>query len=722
MRVLCVVFACLLAVSPAWAVYHGWGGTGQAGRLDDVANWGISASTFSSDDFHDPSKTVSGSENQCGGLPSGTYTIGADTYFNRMVMDQSGKAVNFDLGAHTLYLVGLDGQALGATLVANNATLAVTSGTLCVPLRHNGADATANAYVGLPRHSGDSTLHDATVWAQGTSAVLDLRLAKLNWGTNNVIGAVDGGTLKAYTNEMNVAAGSRSNRFYFARGGKLKNPYANPKPDQLSCNFTFSGTADGHRYEFADGGTQEGYERFAISGGTGFEVRFTGADTDVTFDTTNSATVLTMTGTHNLLTALDGAKLRVTNSLSSNGRARIWVNGDGNVIRSSGVGSLIQFFNAGNLIGQYGTMNHLVHVTDHGEMQMAGTRLGQGGKSKNEPAAKNRLLVEESGVFRDSSTLVVGYGDGFTCCSNRMDVLSGGTVYANSIQIGFTANAVENAADIGAGGTARVAGDMIVGYSGDRNALMVHDGGYLAVGGNLYVGYSGSRTNTVAFRDGARVTVGGVLGIGTANDKLGLTSGNLLTIASGAEVSANQFIVYSSNNCVKVENARVCVTNEATNAYGFQLPWYNDRDWNAHLILSGTNPVVRSMSGGAAAYNNYALGIRRGGKVTFVVPADGYREPPLQAPNGRIGFFDNGKGDVPDICFDLTNLKDGITETVLTRSKELYVSKSAMSRLQANLRSAVDARFGASTPCRVAAENGELRIRVGRRGLALIFR
>jgi len=723
MKKVCWFVVALLVVSPAWAVYHGWNGKGHAGRLDDVANWGISTDKFTSDDFHDPGKTKSGSENQCGCLGSGTYTIGADTYFNRMVIDKANQsAVNLDLGANTLYLIGIDGHALGATAAGNGTSYYVTSGTLCVPLQHNGSDTLDNAYAGLPRSATDSALHDASLFAKGATAVLDLKKAMLDWGTNNVIGAVDGGTLKACTLEMSVAKQSRGNRYYFANGGKLKNPYANPTKDQLCLNFAFGGTADEHRYEFAEGGTVEGYERFSIDGGTGFEVRFTGADTDVTFNTTNGNSTLLMTGTRNLLSVQDGAKLRVTNSLNSAGRARIWVNGSGNVIRASGAGSLMQFHNNGNLIGQYGTSGHLVHVTDHAEIRMAGIHLGQGGsKSKQTPAANNRLLVDNHGVFRDWDTLVVGYGADFTCCSNRMDVSDGGTVYANRIYVGQDTNGVDNVADVGAGGTVNVAVDMMVGYYGHRNALDVHDGGCLNVTKDFFVGYRGGATNRVVFRDGARASVGGLFATGTSA-QFGCTSDNVIEIRSGAEVTAGNVAFYCSNSCVTVENALLCATNGGTNVIGFQIPWYNERDWNCHLILSGTNPVVRTLSRNATAYGNHAFGVRRGGKVTFVVPKGGYVEPPLQAPNGRLGIFDNAKGDVPEICFDLSELDEGRTETVLTRSKELYITPLAMNRLQANLRAAVDARFGATTPCRVKTTNSELRITVGMKGAAVIVR
>ena len=179
--------------------------------------------------------------------------------------------------------------------------------------------------------------------------------------------------------------------------------------------------------------------------------------------------------------------------------------------------------------------------------------------------------------------------------------------------------------------------------------------------------------------DGGKVTVGGTFKWGL--NESGVASNNVMEVLSGGEVIAKEFIVYGTNHTLVVSNGTIRTRNEKAN--GIQLPWYNnDRDWDFTLEVAGTNPVLRAEGTPSSAY---VFAIRRGAKVMFHVPRTGYVEAPLQAPNGLFGIFDDGKGNIPDLRFDVSACGMHPVRCVIASGNPLQVSTAVMNKMRADL-------------------------------------
>ena len=314
---------------------------------------------------------------------------------------------------------------------------------------------------------------------------------------------------------------------------------------------------------------------------------------------------------------------------------------------------------------------------------MPNTHIGQGGSPTN-PAKGNVVRVTTGGTFTDSLTLQVGYGaenplTNGTVCSNRLEVASGGTVNATTLQIGQATNSWGNVVDV-ADGTVNVKNNLIFGKWGYDNRMKVHDGGKVTVGGTFKWGLNES----------------------------GVASNNVMEGLSGGEVVAKEFIPYGTNHTLVVSNGTIRTRNEKS--HGIQLPWYNnDRDWDFTLEIAGTNPVLRAEGTPSSAY---VFAIRRGAKVIFRVPRTGYMEPPLQAPNGRMGLFDDDNGNFPDVQFDVSACGMHSVRTVIAEGNPLWIKPTTLTRMQANL----------PENCKLKVADNKLTLTVNEFGTQIIIR
>ena len=629
-----------------------------------------------------------------GGLRTGYYTLSSDLVTGRIVIDNGIQTTVFDLGeGRTMTLIGQGGNspALGATGAGSGGTVQLKSGTILLPATYTGV--TTYPYLGLPRASQatDSWGHDQMFIVGGgpTAALLDLGGVNLRWGTNNWLVVTNNGCVAVKGSGTLLAdssghATATRNGIRVTDGGVYSNSQAG-----VVLPFELFGRASstGNVFEVTNGGRIEGWERFDLKVSAGNVLAFRGEATHQVFNVTNANSTGAIRGTGTRLEVTDGAKLDILSG-STYGRGRIWLGLDqnqcSNVLHVADAGSRFTCESInGCLIGQSCSEGNRVEVSNGAEVAMPNTHIGQGGTPAN-PAKGNVVRVTTGGTFTDSQTLQVGFGaenpaTNGQACSNRLEVASGGVVNATTLQVGQATNSWGNVVDV-ADGTVNVANNLIFGKWGHDNRMRVHDGGKVTVGGTFKWGLNES----------------------------GVASNNVMEVLSGGEVIAKEFIPYGTNHTLVVSNGTIRTRNEK--AHGIQLPWYNnDRDWDFTLEVTGTNPVLRAEGTPSSAY---VFAIRRGAKVLFRVPRDGYVEPPLQAPNGLFGIFDDGKGNIPDLRFDVSACGMHPVRCVIAEGNPLQISTAVMNLMRANL----------PENCKLKVADDKLILTVNEFGTQIIFR
>ena len=627
-----------------------------------------------------------------GGLSTGYYTLSSDLVTGRIVMDNGVKTTVFDLGeGRTMTLIGVSSShAIAATGPGSGGTVQLKSGTILLPATYTGV--TTYPYLSLPRSSAstDSYGHDLTFIVGGgsTAALFDLGGVNLHWGTNNwlvvtnngCVAVKGSGTLLA---DSNGHATATRNGIRVTDGGVYSNSQVG-----VVLPFELFGKANstGNVFEVTNGGRLEGWERFDLKASAGNMLAFRGAATHQIFNVTNKNSTCAIRGTGTRLEVTDGAVLDILSGEFK--RGRIWLGlGEGqcsNVLHVAGAGSRFTCAATdGCLVGQSCSEGNRVEVCDGAEVSMPNTHIGQGG-TPAKPAKGNVVRVATGGTFTDSQTLQVGFGaenpaTNGQACSNRLEVASGGVVNAGTLQIGQATNSWGNVVDV-ADGTVNVNNNLIFGKWGHDNRMRVHDGGKVTVGGTFKWGLNES----------------------------GVASNNVMEVLSGGEVVAKEFIPYGTNHTLVVSNGTIRTTNAKAN--GIQLPWYNNsRDWDFTLEVAGTNPVLRAEGTPSSAY---VFAIRRGAKVLFRVPRTGYVEPPLQAPNGKFGIFDDDNGNFPDLRFDVSACGMHPVRTVIAEGNPLWVKPSTLSLMQANL----------PENCKLKVADDKLILTVNEFGTQIIFR
>ncbi|MBQ6338921.1 MAG: hypothetical protein IJI36_07245 [Kiritimatiellae bacterium] len=628
-----------------------------------------------------------------GGLRTGYYTLSSDLVTGRIVIDNGIQTTVFDLGeGRTMTLIGQgpNSPALGATGEGSGGTVQLKSGTILLPATYTGV--TTYPYLGLPRasQSTDSWGHDQMFIVGGgsTTALLDLGGVNLRWGTNNWLIVTNNGYVAVKGKGTLLAdsgghATATRNGIRVTDGGVYSNSQAG-----VVLPFELFGVAGstGNVFEVTNGGRLEGWERFDLKASAGNVLAFRGAATHQTFNVTNATSTCAVRGTGTRLEVTDGATLDILSG--STKRGRIWLglseNECSNVLYVAGAGSRFTCAATdGCLVGQAKSEGNRVEVSNGAEVVMPNTHIGQGGTPAN-PAKGNVVRVTTGGTFTDSQTLQVGFGaenpaTNGQACSNRLEVASGGIVNAGTLQVGQATNSWGNVVDV-ADGTVNVTYNFIFGKWGHDNRMRVHDGGKVTVGGTFKWGLNES----------------------------GFASNNVMEVTSGGEVLAKEFIVYGTNHTLVVSNGAVRTTNAKAN--GIQLPWYNNvRDWDFTLEVAGTNPVLRAEGTPSSAY---VFAIRRGAKVLFRVPREGYVEAPLQAPNGLLGIFDDAKGNIPDIRFDVSACGMHPVRCVIAEGNPLQINTAVMDLMRANL----------PENCKLKFADNKLTLTVNEFGTSIIFR
>ena len=696
-----VLFSFALAATPAFALYNNWNGNAGNSVFNDGRNWG------GTPDFS-RAACVSGAQSQIGAMKSGTYTLTADAYVNRFVIDQANTTVNFEFGDYTAYFIGIDGVAFGATKNGSGSQYYVKSGTLCVPnsFKTNNVEAITDArsLLGLPRGSdvgNERPLHDAVIMADGdltagTFGTIDARVVQLQHGTNNCIGARNGGVFKANKVTFQASnASSVSNRLTIANGGVWKG-YSDTV---ARLTLTFGGTANGHRVEFLDGGKIEGFNGFGLAGGSGFRTVFSGEETQIEMEANGDVSYLN--GAGNSFEVLNGAHVKLTNSEGKN-KARFWLGTNDttpdkdNFILVDGEGSQLELTASGTLLGQnLGQHNGLI-VTNKGKAIINCLHIGQGvQKLATYSADRNYLRVVDGGEFIDTSTTYVGYGGGYSHF-NRMEVLSNAVVSNQALQVGRF-------------------------HYSHSNELVVADGGKLQVKGAFFVGNENNSSasscgNHVLIGVNGRCEVGGSLDIGSldTSKSANVTVGNVFEVLTNGVVEVGgRFYDYGSNTTIRLAGGRIHAKS------GIQIPWYNASNYGTVLEISGPSPLLRGDQDitydDATSSGGYAFAFRHSAIVRFKPPKEGWSEPPLQAPYGELGIFGGTQ-----LEFDLSEFlaaNGGVGgKLVLADAEECNYDAQVIAKSNA----ALQAKY---PKCKLVVEGTKLVLKTpSGLGLLLIFR
>ena len=677
-----------LAVMQACAAFYGWTGRGAAGVFDDPANFDIA----DAEAFSNPNKCVSGSNSQIGGIPSGTFTLKGDAYFNRFVLDRAYQQVNLDFGAHTGYFVGIDSIAFGATAAGNGSVYKLQSGTLCVPDTFNGA--TYNyARFSLPRNSNETTsegLRFIVEAAQGASPLLRVNTLIMPCGRGNVVKIASGGTLQV-RNPLELQAGGMSNKVIVADGGVWKNWYDSPSTaeERALLLTAFAGMANGHAVEFLNGGKVEGFEylRVGPKGSRDFKVTFSGTGTDVTFANTESGAVSILDGVNNRIEVKNGAK--VSFSTLSGGQGRIWIGtdfgSDGNVLSVSGEGSSLSFASSGSLVGQWGGNGNGIEVSDRAVLRLNGLRIGQNNSHDSYVKVWNGACLVDNATF-------VGYGDGNLTFRNRLEVFDNGVVSNRYLYVGRHPLCHGNVVEVSDGGKIESEETLVIGYnnvehvqSGGCNRFTVGADGLYVCGGDAAIGQSDKS-------QASRVTTNNVLEV----------------LAGGVFRCGGSFFDYGSNSIVRVGG-------EMRVGGMIYLPYYGDGNWSETVEIFGPEPKLIAEGSG----DSYVFSIRRGARVVFTVPKEGWADAPLQAPNGLLRIFDDGT-DAPEVSFDLDAFlaaNGGVGGCVtLARANRIDVKSETLTSWQA----ALQAKY---PKCKLIVDERQLVLKTpSGKGIMLIFR
>ncbi|HXI84802.1 MAG TPA: hypothetical protein VNL17_12020 [Verrucomicrobiae bacterium] len=192
--------------------------------------------------------------------------------------------------------------------------------------------------------------------------------------------------------------------------------------------------------------------------------------------------------------------------------------------------------------GYVGSSNTLV-VADGGTVRAVEIRVGF------DPISSNNLaLITGSGALLNDTNIIVGYG-GF---GNQLIVSNGAVVFDTVGALGFTNQSSQNSALITGSDSAWSNSSIAyIGYKAANNQLVVADGATMFSGDGLVGSFISSSNNTATIQDpGSAWRNTNYLYIGSSG------AANTLLIANGGQVSGNYGIIgfngSSSNNLVTV--------------------------------------------------------------------------------------------------------------------------------------------------------------------------
>jgi T5SS/PEP-CTERM-associated repeat protein len=370
-----------------------------------------------------------------------------------------------------------------------------------------------------------------------------------SWATSNMYSA--GGS-----SFINGGAGGSGGYYYVYQGGIQLDPFGGLIPGGSWTNVTVYGVNGG----FGGGGEAQhggggggGYS--GGGGGAGGLLGQSGGGGGSFLATSASNAVMHVFHTGNGRVSISQAavSLLVGESVTiSTGSATY-----SNIVLGSTAGNSNESFsvvNAGTivdsanyiLVGQNGSNNAMTVSGGASVADQAFTVVGL-----NATASGNSLLVTGTGSTWSSGGLVIG--DSGTGNSVSVEAGAGVASAGSGVALGYNVGSSGNSLVItGTGSTLTDTSDLVVGFAGSGNSVVVSNGGTLTNGQYTYGGViglnAGSTNNSVLVTgSGSTWNNSGALTIGSAGS-------GVLTIADGGSVSAAEVVIAAETSAVGTLN------------------------------------------------------------------------------------------------------------------------------------------------------------------------
>ena len=194
------------------------------------------------------------------------------------------------------------------------------------------------------------------------------------------------------------------------------------------------------------------------------------------------------------------------------------------------------------VVGVGGSSNSVV-VANGGEVS-DGSSVSLGANSSN-----NTMLVSGSNSLLTTSELDVGY-DGV---GNSLIVTNGGTVNTAYAYIGYINPASNNSVLVtGSNSLFTNSGDLVIGYYGSSNSMVVSEGGTVINGMLAYGGVIGYTTNSS--NNSVLVTGSNSLWSNSGTLTIGYSGQGTLTVANGGAIAAANLVIASNSGSVGTLN------------------------------------------------------------------------------------------------------------------------------------------------------------------------
>jgi len=418
------------------------------------------------------------------------------------------------------------GTVIGLSNTANNNSIVVT-----------GTNANGNAstltntqdlYVG---YSGSSN----NLWVSGSGQAANFNgwIGYSNTAMGNSALVSDSGSLWSNAGDMIIGVDGSGNSLVVSNGG------------QVAVNGVNYGAVIGLNSDSSNN-----------------SVLVTGSNTSASVLTlTNADIYIGYAGSSNMLTVNGGAQVANFNGWIGYSNTAV-----GNAVQVSGFGSL--WTNSGDLyIGADGSGNSLV-IRNGGQVSVDsssnGAVIGYGSNSSG-----NSVQVNDASLFAGADTngghanadLYVGYNGS----SNSIVITNGGQVYVSGNNIGavigYGSNSSGNSMLVsGSDGNGNYSSlnvgadknsvfynvDLIVGYNGSSNSLVISNGGQAYVSGVRYgmvIGFNDGSSNNSVLVTGSSSTITNGMDL-----YVGYGGSGTLTVANGGTVYADNSITIASSN------------------------------------------------------------------------------------------------------------------------------------------------------------------------------
>ena len=269
-----------------------------------------------------------------------------------------------------------------------------------------------------------------------------------------------------------------------------------------------------------------------------------------------------------------------------------------NVVQVTGTNSL--WSNVGNLyVGNYGSSNSLI-ISNAGRVTDSNAYIGF--YITGNPSNNSVTVTGTNSLWSNSGDLLVGYSGS----SNSMVISNGGRVDDSNGYIGYTNTSSNNSVIVtGNNSLWSNAGSVMAGNAGNGNSLTISNGGRVVVSGStnwLAIGENdGANSNVVTVTgSNSSLSVTGWLEVGW-----GSNSGNRMVIGDGGSVSdSNAYIGYTNGS--SGNSALVTGTGSIwSNAGSFYVGYYGGG--NSLVISNGAKVIDQLGSVGFHGDGNTAI-------------------------------------------------------------------------------------------------------------------